>query len=110
MRRSALIDLGTPHGGLPVDWMVPASAVVLHRRGRPSLGERENPVPGRVVDLLAMGEEAEVRLDVGDADGGTLAFSLPLHAARRNDVAPGESCTVSLLRDGIHAMARRGGG
>ncbi|MBW8268907.1 ABC transporter ATP-binding protein [Caldovatus aquaticus] len=93
--------------GETVDWMVPPSAIVLHRRGRPSLGERENPVPGRVRDLLAMGEKAEVTLDVGDPEGGTLAFSLPLHAARRNGLAPGEACTVSLLREGIHAMARR---
>jgi molybdate transport system ATP-binding protein len=92
--------------GEAVDWLVPASAVVLHRRGRPSLGERENPVQGRVRDLLAMGEEARVTLDIGDPGGGTLAFSLPLHAARRNGLAPSEACTVSLLREGIHAMPR----
>jgi molybdate transport system ATP-binding protein len=92
--------------GEAVDWLVPAAAVVLHRRGRPSQGERENPVPGRVLDMLAMGEEAKVTLDIGDAEGGTLALSLPLHAARRNGLAPGEACTVSLLREGIHAMKR----
>jgi molybdate transport system ATP-binding protein len=91
--------------GAAVDWMVPPPAVVLHRRGRPSLGERENPVPAQVRDLLPMGQDAEVTLDIGDAQGGTLAFSLPLHAARRNGLAPGEACTVSLLKDAIHIMA-----
>ncbi|GGG28286.1 ABC transporter [Caldovatus sediminis] len=94
--------------GGTVDWLVPGSAVLLHRRGRPSFGERENPVAGRVLDLLALGEEAQVTLDIGDPGGGTLAFSLPLHAARRNGLAPGEDCTVSLLREGIHLMPPRG--
>ncbi|WP_043364508.1 ABC transporter ATP-binding protein [Belnapia sp. F-4-1] len=93
--------------GEPVDWLVPGAAVVLHRRGRPSAGERENPVPGRVVELLALGEEARVTLDVGDPGGSTLSFAMSLHAARRNGLAPGEDCVVSMLRDGIHLMRRR---
>jgi molybdate transport system ATP-binding protein len=56
--------------------------------------------------MLALGEEARVTLDVGDGGGGTLGFTLPLHAARRNGLAPGEEVTVSLLRDAIHLMAR----
>jgi molybdate transport system ATP-binding protein len=98
---------GFPQGA-EVDWLIPAAAIVLHRRDRPSAGERENPVPARVLDLLALGEEARVTLDVGDPDGGTLALSLPLHAARRNGLAPGEACTVSLLAEAIHLMPRAG--
>ena len=94
--------------GEPVDWLVPGAAVVLHRRRRPSAGERENPVPGRLTELLALGEEARITLDVGDPDGGTLSFGMPLHAARRDGLAPGEDCAVSLLRDGIHLMRRPG--
>jgi molybdate transport system ATP-binding protein len=90
--------------GTEVEWMIPASAVVLHRRDRPSAGERENPVHARVLDLLALGEEARVTLDVNDPDGGTLMLSLPLHAARRNGLAPGEACTVSLLAEALHLM------
>lgn len=90
--------------GTLVDWLVAGSGVVLHRRGRPSTGERENPVPARVLDLLPMGEEARITLDVGDAADGTLGFSMPLHAALRNGLAAGEDCTVSLLREAIHLM------
>ncbi|WP_027284596.1 ABC transporter ATP-binding protein [Rubritepida flocculans] len=93
--------------GEEVDWLAPGAAVVLHRRGRPSVGERENPVEGRVVEMLPLGDEAQVTLDVADPDGHTLRFSLPLHAARRNGLAPGACCTVSLLREAIHAMPRR---
>jgi molybdate transport system ATP-binding protein len=92
--------------GAQVDWLVPASAIVLHRRLRPSAGERENPVEGRVIELLALGDEAQVTLDVGDPDCHPLGFALPLHAARRNGLALGEACTVSLLKDAIHAMPR----
>ena len=95
-----------PPGAL-VDWLVAGSGVVLHRRGRPSAGERENPVPARVLDLLPMGEEARITLDVGDGAGGTLGFSMPLHAALRNGLAAGEACTVSLLREAIHLMPAR---
>ena len=94
---------GFPAGAL-VDWLVAGAGVVLHRRGRPSAGERENPIPARVLDLLPMGEEARITLEVGDAAGGTLGFSMPLHAALRNGLAAGEDCTVSLLRDAIHLM------
>ena len=94
---------GFPAGAL-VDWLVAGAGGVLHRRGRPSAGEGENPLPARVLDLLPMGEEARITLEVGDAAGGTLGFSMPLHAALRNGLAAGEDCTVSLLRDAIHLM------
>jgi molybdate transport system ATP-binding protein len=92
--------------GAEVDWLVPASAIVLHRRLRPSAGERENPVEGRITAMLALGAEAQVTLDVGDPDGHPLGFALPLHAARRNGLAPGEPCRVSLLKEAIHIMPR----
>ncbi|MCS6890558.1 MAG: ABC transporter ATP-binding protein [Rhodovarius sp.] len=92
--------------GAEVDWLIPPAAVLLHRRDRPSAGERENPVEGRVIELLVLGEEARVKLDVGDPDGHPLAFSLPLHAARRNGLAVGQGCSVSLLAEAIHAMPR----
>ena len=92
--------------GEEVDWLIASGGVVLHRRLRPSAGERENPVGGRVATMLALGEEARITLDVADPDGGTLAFAMPLHAARRNGIAPGEAVSVSLLRDAIHVMAR----
>jgi molybdate transport system ATP-binding protein len=59
--------------------------------------------------MLVLGEEARVTLDIGDPDGHPLAFSLPLHTARRNGLAPGEACTVSLLREALHLMPKQGG-
>jgi molybdate transport system ATP-binding protein len=90
--------------GDAVDWLIPGSAVVLHRRGRPSQGERENPVRARVADLLALGDQARVRLAIDDPAGNPLEFTLPLHAAQRNGLQPGADCTISLLREAVHLM------
>ena len=90
--------------GSAADWLVPGGGVVLHSRRRPSAGERENPVPARVIALLRLGEEVRVTLDIGDPDGNPLAFSLPGHVAERNALAPGEACTVSLRAETIHLM------
>jgi len=92
--------------GTAVDWLIGAGGVVLHRRGRPSAGERENPVSGTIIALLPMGEEMRVTLDVGDPEGRQLTFALPRHAAQRNALAVGEACSVSLLRDALHVMPR----
>ena len=92
--------------GTAVDWLVGAGGVLLHRRDRPSAGERENPVAGTILALLPMGEEMRVTLDVGDPEGRHLAFALPRHAAQRNGLAVGAACSVSLLRDALHVMPR----
>ena len=94
--------------GAAVDWLAPASHLVLHRRDRPSRGERENPVGGRVVELLRFGEAVQITLDVGDPDGGTLALSMPTHVAARNGLAEGVWATISILREGIHLMPQEG--
>lgn len=92
--------------GQLVDWLIGAGGILLHRRGRPSLGERENPVTGCVLALLPLGEEIRVQLDIGDTAGGTLSFTLPRHVVQRNGLQLGEECTVSLLRDSLHVMGR----
>jgi len=71
--------------GTAVDWLVGAGGVLLHRRDRPSAGERENPVAGTILALLPMGEEMRVTLDVGDPEDRHLAFALPRHAAQRTN-------------------------
>jgi molybdate transport system ATP-binding protein len=90
--------------GSPVTWLVPPSHIVLHRRGRPSLGERENPVPGTVSELVLLGETALVTMAVDGDATCILNFSIPAHAAERNGLEPGADIRVSLLADGIHLM------
>jgi len=91
--------------GDSVSWMVPASAILLHRRERPSRGEHENPVAGVIDELLFLGDTASVTLRVGEgANAPLLTFSMSAHMARRNTLAQGASATVSLLADAIHLM------
>lgn len=98
---AAGLDDWTP--GQHVAWYVPPSDVVLHRRGRPSQGERENPVTGRVAEFIVLGGVALVTLAF-EHTKDTLRFEITTHAARRNGLSRGESVTVSLLAEGMHPM------
>ncbi|MDY7114980.1 ABC transporter ATP-binding protein [Halomonas sp. SSL-5] len=89
--------------GARVAWYLPPSDVVLHRRGRPSLGERENPVSARVEELVVLGGMTSVTLAF-DHTPQRLGFEIATHAARRNGLARGEAVQVSLLAAGIHPM------
>jgi len=101
------LDVGRPpgaHSGEELDWVIPSSHILLHRRDHPSRGERENPVPGRIHDLLILGDTARIDMQVPAADDAHLYFTIPSHVARRNGLATGCRITVSLLREGIHLM------
>jgi molybdate transport system ATP-binding protein len=90
--------------GERVEWVVPSRFVILHRRDKPSQGERENPVAGTCIESIMLGDQALVSLAL-DGDGSApLSFSIPAHTARRNGVAAGAALTVSLLAEGIHLM------
>jgi molybdate transport system ATP-binding protein len=89
--------------GARVAWLIPPGRVVLHRRDRPSDGERENPVHGRVVELTVLGETAHLTLALAD-EAGRLGLPVGLHVAERNQIAVGAAVTVSLIADAIHLM------
>ena len=90
--------------GSSVAWVIPSAFVVMHRRDRPSRGERENPVEGVVGELLAFGETTDVTMLVDRDPALALHFTVSSHAARRNHLAPGVPVRVSLLAEGIHLM------
>ncbi len=100
------LELDQPTGlahGSTVSWYIPDSDIVLHRRGRPSLGERENPVQGTIVECVPLGAQTSVTLRCRHTDD-SLRLTVATHAARRNGLEPGEEITVSLLRKGLHIM------
>ncbi|HDZ48665.1 hypothetical protein LCGC14_0038170 [marine sediment metagenome] len=94
-----LVDLPL---GKKVTWYLPPSDIVLHRRGRPSQGERENPITATVSELVALGGITSVSLRVNHGD--MLRFDIATHAARRNQLTSGAVVNVSLLATGIHLM------
>jgi len=89
--------------GERVAWTIPVSGVVLHRRDRPSRGEHENPVAGRVEECLALGDNTSIGIRL-DTNGALLTLRVPTHVARRNGIAVGVRAGASLLADAIHLM------
>ena len=92
--------------GSEVDWVIHPAHIIMHRRERPSFGERENPVFGIVKELLVLGETTLIGLQLGGADAPLLRFNISSHNARRNYLGIGSEAGVSLLSEGIHLMAQ----
>jgi molybdate transport system ATP-binding protein len=90
--------------GQQVTWTIPQGYLVLHRRDRPSRGEHENPVSGKVLELLPLGENVALTVAVNGTDRPPLFLTVPAHTARRNGIAQGVEIGVSLLAEGIHLM------
>ncbi|MCZ7562943.1 MAG: ABC transporter ATP-binding protein [Burkholderiales bacterium] len=90
--------------GARVCWGILPAHCILHRRDRPSRGERENPVAGVIAEFVPFGENAAVTMRVDGRSDAELQLQVPLHVARRNGLALGVEIRVSLLQDGIHLM------
>ncbi|MCW5753008.1 MAG: ABC transporter, partial [Alphaproteobacteria bacterium] len=93
--------------GSEVAWVIPDGFIVPHRRDRPSRGEHENPVRGRLASVLHIGPTAHLALRLEAGEPHPLFFSVPGHVARRNGFVAGAEVVVSLLAQGIHLMPPR---
>lgn len=89
--------------GETVDWVIPAENLILHRRDRPSKGEKENPVTGLIDEYIPLGESISISVRVNNSEQ-YLSLSIPTHVARRNKLNMGEQVSLSLLTEGIHLM------
>lgn len=105
-RALEVADTGPFAGGATVSWLIPTAGIVLHRRDRPSRGERENPVPGTVAEVLRIGDQAQITMLVDGDAAAPLGFAVPWHVALRNRVEVDAPITVSLLADSIHLLPR----
>jgi len=90
--------------GQQVTWAIPQGYIVLHRRDRPSRGEHENPVSGKVIEFLPLGVDVALAIAVNGPGRPPLFLTVPAHTARRNGIGPGVDISVSLLAEGIHLM------
>jgi molybdate transport system ATP-binding protein len=105
--RGRLLEIAhAPHwpAGTPVSWLVPPSKVVLHRRDRPSRGEGENPVQGRIEEMIRLGDTVIVTLELEGAETRRLTMHVPRHVAERNGLAVGATVGASLVGDAVHPM------
>ena len=90
--------------GTRIAWCIPSAEIVLHRRDRPSRGERENPITGLVAQAVRLGETTLIALRPTAAPTQTLSLTVPTHVAERNGLAVGVVARVSLLATGLHVM------
>jgi molybdate transport system ATP-binding protein len=90
--------------GTQVDWVIPAASILWQRPDRPVPGDLENPVQGRVLDLLALGDTCAVTFAAEGPGRHRLFLSLPAHSVRRLGLAMGMQGRVSLLAEHIHLM------
>ncbi len=95
--------------GEHVTWAIPDGFVVLHRRDRPSRGEHENPIAGRIDSMVVIGQTAHLTLRPAHDPALPIHFSVPRHVAGRNGIEPGVEAGVSLLAAGIHLMGPAAG-
>jgi len=89
--------------GDKVCWCISPSGVLLHSRLRPSKGEKENPLMGRITELITIGGISTLIIAVSDF-GSTLTLELPRHVVYRNKLMVGDNIGVSLLKHSLHLM------
>ncbi len=103
-QRLEVRDTGSFSQGSTVSWLAPSDHIVLHRRGRPSRGERENPLGGQITALAQLGEHTAVTVKLSSLQDAHVNFKVTSHAARRNELCVGVQVTLSILAEGIHLM------
>ena len=100
---AALYDAFPP--GARVAWCIPADSIIVHRRDRPSRGERENPLSGVVREAVRLGQTTELVIVVGEDDREPFHLAIPTHVARRNGIEAGAVIGFSLRAEAVHLMA-----
>lgn len=81
-----------------LDWCISPAEVLLHRRVQPSRGIKENPVYGKIEELVSIGGTTNIIIKVTDKPGIKLYMDLAQHVVRRNSLKTGEEIGVSLLK------------
>lgn len=92
------------HVDTRVCWMIQSANVLLHRRDRPSNGNRENPLHGDIIEYMDSNGLAYLLVQVDRKLTINIAVNVPLHVARRNRLGLNEHIGISLLSEGIHLM------
>lgn len=87
-----------------VCWMIQSANVLLHRRDRPSKGDKENPLQGQIIEYMESSGLANILVEIDPELKINIAMNVPLHVAKRNRLGLSEHVGISLLSIGIHLM------
>jgi len=87
-----------------VCWMIQSANVLLHRRERPSNGDKENPLQSRIIEYMESSGLANLLVEIDPELKINIAMNVPIHVAKRNRLGLSENIGISLLSAGIHLM------
>ncbi len=87
-----------------VCWMIQSANILLHRRERPSKGDRENPLKGQIIEYMESNGLANMLIEIDKELKINITMNVPLHVAKRNNLGLDEKIGISLLSEGIHLM------
>ncbi len=87
-----------------VCWMIQPANILLHRRDRPSNGDKENPLQGQIIEYLEINGLANILVQIDKELNINITINVPLHVAKRNRLGVNENIGISLLSEGIHLM------
>jgi molybdate transport system ATP-binding protein len=102
-----ILELGTVQGfdhKQNVSWAISPAKVILHQRVRPSRGEQENPVTGKVVDMLTLRGITTVLVALDNANNEIIQMDVSKHVAERNSLDKGQHIIMSIIASAIHMM------
>ncbi|GAB2593554.1 ABC transporter ATP-binding protein [Nitrincola alkalisediminis] len=88
--------------GQTIEWMATPQSLILHRPDRPSNGDKENPIEGRIEELVMLGPHVSISVRPTHAPELPLRFFIPRHFVERQDLRMGMSIFVSLLGEQLH--------
>jgi molybdate transport system ATP-binding protein len=87
-----------------VCWTIQSASVLLHRRDRPSNGDCENPLKGKIIEYMETSGLANLLVQIDRELKINITINVPLHVAKRNNLGLNENIGISLLSEGIHLM------
>ena len=87
-----------------VCWLIQSANILLHRRDRPSKGDKENPLSGKIIEYIESNGLAQLLVEVDRDLIINISINVPLHVAKRNRLGLNENIGISLLSEGIHLM------
>ncbi|EXJ09566.1 ABC transporter ATP-binding protein [Nitrincola nitratireducens] len=92
--------------GQTLEWMATPQSLILHRPDRPSNGDKENPVEGRIEEMVLLGPHVSISVRPLHAPELPLRFYIPRHFVERQKLYTSMVVSLSLLGDQLHLFEK----
>lgn len=88
--------------GQVLEWMATPQSLILHRPDRPSKGDQENPIEGRIEEMVLLGPHVSISVRPLHAPELPLHFYIPRHFVERQKLYTTMVVSLSLLGSQLH--------